>query len=49
MGHYCRICERTRANEKFTGKGHKNHICKECTNKAKSKLNESKKISSKLV
>lgn len=46
MGHYCRICGRTRANEKFSGKGHKNHICKDCTCKSGSKskknvLNES--------
>ncbi|SFG79600.1 hypothetical protein SAMN02982927_02803 [Sporolactobacillus nakayamae] len=31
MGHYCRICGRTRANEKFSGKGHRNHICKDCS------------------
>ena len=30
MGHYCRICGRNRANEKFSGKGHKIHICKDC-------------------
>lgn len=30
MGHYCRICARTRANETFSGKGHKSHICKDC-------------------
>ncbi|MDD2481199.1 MAG: hypothetical protein PHF82_03590 [Lutispora sp.] len=35
MGHYCRICGRTRANEKFSGKGHKNHICKDCSRKPK--------------
>ena len=29
-GHYCRICGRYRANEKFSGGGHKNHICKDC-------------------
>jgi len=33
MGHYCRICGRTRANEKFSGKGHKNHVCKDCSGK----------------
>ncbi len=31
MGHWCKICERVRPNEKFSGKGHKNHICKQCT------------------
>ena len=30
MGHYCRICGRMRANEKFSGRGHRAHICKDC-------------------
>jgi hypothetical protein len=30
MGHYCRICGRERANEQFSGKGHKTHVCKRC-------------------
>lgn len=30
VGHYCRICGRERANEKFSGKGHRVHICKDC-------------------
>jgi hypothetical protein len=30
MGHYCRRCGRTRPNEKFSGKGHRTHVCKEC-------------------
>jgi hypothetical protein len=30
MGHYCRICGCTRPNEKFSGRGHRQHICKEC-------------------
>ena len=30
MGHYCRICGRTRPNEAFSGKGHRTHVCKEC-------------------
>ncbi len=30
MGHFCRICECSRPNEAFSGKGHQNHICKEC-------------------
>jgi hypothetical protein len=29
VGHYCRICQRTRANERFTGRGHRDHICKD--------------------
>jgi len=35
MGHYCRICGHTRPNEKFSGKGHSNNICKECSRKPK--------------
>ncbi|OGC08403.1 hypothetical protein A2V82_11870 [candidate division KSB1 bacterium RBG_16_48_16] len=31
MGHYCRVCGRVRPNEKFSGKGHKDHVCKECS------------------
>ncbi len=30
MGHSCRICGRSRPNERFSGKGHRTHICKEC-------------------
>jgi hypothetical protein len=30
MPHYCRICDRRRRNEKFTGRGHRNLICKDC-------------------
>lgn len=30
MGHFCRICKRTKPNEKFSGKGHRVHVCKEC-------------------
>ena len=30
MPHYCRICGRNRANEKFSGRGHRDHICKDC-------------------
>jgi hypothetical protein len=29
-GHYCRICQQYRANEKFSGRGHAAHICKDC-------------------
>lgn len=31
MGHWCRICFQHRPNEKFSGKGHRDHICKECS------------------
>lgn len=30
LGHYCKICGQYKANEKFSGKGHSNHICKAC-------------------
>jgi len=30
MGHYCKICGRDRPNEKFSARGHKIHVCKEC-------------------
>lgn len=29
-GHYCKICGQYKANEKFSGKGHANHICRAC-------------------
>ena len=29
-GHYCKVCGQYRANEKFSGKGHAAHICKDC-------------------
>lgn len=31
MGHWCKICHDVLPNEKFSGKGHKNHICKKCS------------------
>ena len=42
MGHYCKVCGRTRANEKFSGKGHRKHICKDCSRK--SRFNKEKNI-----
>ena len=30
MGHRCRICGCVRANEKFNGRGHRDHVCKDC-------------------
>ena len=29
-GHYCKICGEYKSNESFSGKGHVQHICKEC-------------------
>jgi hypothetical protein len=33
MGHYCRFCCREWPNEHFSGKGHRQHICKKCQRK----------------
>lgn len=30
-GHWCWCCGRVLANERFSGKGHSRHICKECS------------------
>ncbi len=30
MGHYCRICGRSRPNERFSGRGHRIRVCKAC-------------------
>lgn len=29
-GQYCWACDRRRPNEKFSGRGHARHVCKEC-------------------
>jgi hypothetical protein len=29
-GHYCWVCNRRRPNEKFSGRGHALHTCREC-------------------
>ena len=42
-GHYCRICNRIKPNEKFTGEGHAQHICKECWIIKRRKMREKKK------
>lgn len=39
-GHYCRLCGERKANEKFSGKGHAKHICKECDALPQEKKNE---------
>ena len=38
MGRYCRICDRVRSNESFSGGGHKNCICKKCQKLPKEEL-----------
>jgi len=30
MSYYCHICDRNRSNEKFSGRGRRNHLCKDC-------------------
>ncbi|MEW6489215.1 MAG: hypothetical protein AB1578_15005 [Thermodesulfobacteriota bacterium] len=30
MPHYCHVCGQDRPNEKFSGKGHRRHVCKDC-------------------
>ena len=30
MGNYCWVCDRHQANERFSGKGHRDQVCKEC-------------------
>lgn len=43
-GHYCRICGRHRANEKFGGRGHARHICKDCENAMKREARQRAKL-----
>lgn len=38
MAHWCRICGYSKPNEQFTGKGHRNHICKLCSKKPKTEI-----------
>ena len=47
-GHYCKVCGITKANEKFSGKGHAKHICKVCWKLPKSKQYE-EEMSNKLI
>lgn len=30
QGHFCWCCGRTKPNERFSGRGHARHICKDC-------------------
>ncbi|NDV93661.1 hypothetical protein D0T84_01845 [Dysgonomonas sp. 521] len=45
QGHYCRICGEYKANERFSGKGHAKHICKECAALPQERKNELQYIS----
>ena len=31
QGHWCWYCRRVMSNERFSGKGHARHLCRECT------------------
>lgn len=42
-GHYCRVCGRFRANEKFSGKGHRQHVCKDCNRDLQAQKREKKR------
>jgi hypothetical protein len=44
QGHYCRICGCYRANEKFSGKGHRRHICKDCNRDQQAQKLETKQV-----
>ena len=33
MGNWCKICGKNLPHERFSGKGHKSHICKRCAAK----------------
>jgi hypothetical protein len=37
-GHYCWCCGRRRPNERFSGRGHRQHVCEECLKLGKEEL-----------
>src|SRR5262245_18811641 len=37
-GRYCWCCDRIRANERFSGKGHARHLCRDCARLGKEEL-----------
>lgn len=43
-GHYCQACGETRPNEKFSGKGYRQHICKDCKKKGEKPFAQSTSI-----
>lgn len=43
QGHYCRVCGRYRANEKFSGKGYCQHVCKDCNRDLQAQKREKKR------
>ena len=49
QGHFCRICRRHRANEKFSGKGHQQHVCKDCNKELQQEKRERKRANKKAI
>jgi len=49
QGHFCWRCRRHRANEKFSGKGHRQHICKDCNKELQQEKRERKRANKKAV
>ena len=43
-GHYCRICDKRRSNEAFSGKGHRIHVCKKCARLPKEEIEQKDEI-----
>lgn len=39
QGHYCWACDRYRPNERFRGRGHARHVCRECAKLGSEELN----------
>lgn len=37
-GHFCWCCGRLRANERFSGSGHRRHLCRDCAKLGKEEL-----------
>jgi hypothetical protein len=37
-GHWCWCCGRHRPNERFSGRGHRRHLCKDCSKLGKQEL-----------
>ncbi len=37
-GHFCWSCQRTLPNERFSGRGHRQHLCKKCSRLGKEEL-----------
>lgn len=49
QGHFCKICQTYKANEKFSGKGHRQHICKVCHQELQLKKRERKRANQKAI